>query len=1133
MRLGSIAVYRFVGRSEAARIGGRLVDMGAMMSRYWSDIHRLFESGRTWNRKRRRKPAIASSIIMLIIILRWAMQRHMKRSHARQLTRDISVDYLAYVRPSPSNQSHVSDWQQEIHVGDETIEVAGDQDVYGNTKLFTALDRDAFAELHATMQPIDLAEGQYLFKTGDSADQGMFIVVSGVIEIITPDAGKQETTLYELTSGDDICPYSLFSDSSSTHELSARAAHGPARCVLLPRDAFRQFTSAHTMQFDTLVRIIVAQHWRLVTQVLTQFLNLPAMNTVESQGGEQCAFVDITESTLDLALQNDSLHHYEVLDLEQDEILFELGDPVDACYVLLSGELCGTPTTREGTYDSKWKHIITSSSVVGVMSFMTESRRGETVRATKPSRVLHISKDLYDFLLREHPHCVEPLLWAAGRQLSALTASFFSLGLYSTWYRGGTVIRESPSQTESNPSMYLVISGRVRVAYIKSAQQSKRHLGAARKRFFETRNSFDLDTSQIYEDLTNDLTNGVEDMSIGRGETFGESRTFAQEGSDIHHVRAVCERDTELVAISRATLRNIMLQYPSTIVKFTQMMSNRLAHLEMTSRRHQPRTQRNWKTITLVPAGDTPAHEVAAFALNLTAALSDLDSTLLLNSQRLPHLIGRDVLRRIRPQAEMSRLSLWLAQQEESHRFVILETDGGPHISFWDSFCIRQSDCIILVGRQGCRPFASRYELTVLEHAERRRNSHSRFGAQTFSPALFQLHYSLVIIQPDWISIPTHTADWLNKRNVLSWHHVRSCHGEDFRRVARYIAGRTIGLVLSGGGARGLAHLGVMRALEEEGIDVDCVGGTSQGAFMGALYSANNKDLSIIEPRVRQFAYRFTRYEFCKAVTFPILSFFNGYSFSRAVSDAFGESVQIEDLWLPFFSVATNIGRSNSMPMRRGPLWKLVRASMSLMGLLPPVIYHGDVLVDGGYTNNLPVDVMNAVYSPMAVIAVDVEDRNNSALIGLHDYGPGVSGWWILVQKLNPFSDSKIPQLYDILVWLNSINHNRQLRMLDSELIDIYIRPDINHFGLMQYDQIEQIVHSGYVAAKQAIHRWKAETAEAELESWHLGSSQNQPSLISKSMSLNFPESRPRSLRLPLMRVGSLPNGIVYPAASS
>lgn len=90
------------------------------------------------------------------------------------------------------------------------------------------------------------------------------------------------------------------------------------------------------------------------------------------QGGEQCAFVDITESTLDLALQNDSLHHYEVLDLEQDEILFELGDPVDACYVLLSGELCGTPTTREGTYDSKWKHIITSSSVVGVMSFMTE-----------------------------------------------------------------------------------------------------------------------------------------------------------------------------------------------------------------------------------------------------------------------------------------------------------------------------------------------------------------------------------------------------------------------------------------------------------------------------------------------------------------------------------------------------------------------------------------------------------------------------------------------------------------------------------------------------------------------------------------------------------------------------------------
>ncbi len=137
-------------------------------------------------------------------------------------------------------------------------------------------------------------------------------------------------------------------------------------------------------------------------------------------------------------------------------------------------------------------------------------------------------------------------------------------------------------------------------------------------------------------------------------------------------------------------------------------------------------------------------------------------------------------------------------------------------------------------------------------------------------------------------------------------HHIRLGSNSDIQRLARHLAGRAVGLVLGGGGARGLAHLGVLKAMEEVGLPVDFIGGTSQGAFMAALYAQWCHTRALGERSD----------ELCRGIgsvtgllrdfTLPILSMFSGKSFSATVRNALGNG-DVRDTWLPFFCISTAI----------------------------------------------------------------------------------------------------------------------------------------------------------------------------------------------------------------------------------
>ncbi|GME87460.1 unnamed protein product [Ambrosiozyma monospora] len=195
-------------------------------------------------------------------------------------------------------------------------------------------------------------------------------------------------------------------------------------------------------------------------------------------------------------------------------------------------------------------------------------------------------------------------------------------------------------------------------------------------------------------------------------------------------------------------------------------------------------------------------------------------------------------------------------------------------------------------------------------------------------------------------------------------------HKDDFMRLARILTGQSIGLVLGGGGARGIAHVGVIKALEDQGIPVDMVGGTSIGAFVGGLY-AKDYDFVPVFGRAKTFAGRMASiWRSLLDLTIPLTSYITGHEFNRGIWKAFGES-RIEDFWIKYYTNSTNITEYLMEVHSSGYAWRYIRASMSLASLLPPITDNGSMLLDGGYIDNLTVQEMKR-RGAKVILACDV-----------------------------------------------------------------------------------------------------------------------------------------------------------------
>jgi len=594
----------------------------------------------------------------------------------------------------------------------------------------------------------------------------------------------------------------------------------------------------------------------------------------------------------------------------------------------------------------------------------------------------------------------------------------------------------------------------------------------------------------------------------GQGESIGELEVMT-EGSRPATLHAI--RDTELAKLPRSLFNSLAQEHPTITIQISKLIAQRMRALveDPMGEKGQDRSKRaggntststlNLRTITILPV--TAGVPVVDFGNRLMAALSQVGvvgGVTLLNQAIILNHLGRHAFSR------MGRLKLtqYLADLEEKYGMVLYVADTNVNAP-WTQTCITQADCILLVGLAESSPGIGEYERFLL-------------GMKTTA------RKELVLLHLERFSQPGLTRKWLRNRMWINGdhHHIHmplrtnseaTPHAQprrfgiaikqrvqviqaeiqkytsrrvrqtplysadtpfkgDLHRLARRLCGRSVGLVLGGGGARGIAHVGIIRALEEAGIPIDIVGGTSIGAFIGALY-ARDADVVPMFGRAKQFAGRMgSMWRFALDLTYPSASYTTGHEFNRGLFKSLGDS-QIEDFWLSYYCNTTNISKHRGEFHSSGYAWRYVRASMTLAGLIPPICDEGNMLLDGGYVDNLTVAHMKSLGADL-IFAVDVgaiDDDTPQA------FGDSLSGFWAVFNRYNPFSSvPNPPTLSDIqarLAYVSSVDALERAKTMPGCL---YMRPPVDSYGTLDFAKFDEIYEVGYAYAKEYLASLKS-----------------------------------------------------------
>jgi predicted acylesterase/phospholipase RssA len=300
--------------------------------------------------------------------------------------------------------------------------------------------------------------------------------------------------------------------------------------------------------------------------------------------------------------------------------------------------------------------------------------------------------------------------------------------------------------------------------------------------------------------------------------------------------------------------------------------------------------------------------------------------------------------------------------------------------------------------------------------------------------------------------------------------HVVTSSPSDLARLARIAVGRANTLVLSGGGGRGFAHIGVFRALTELGFPLDRVGGTSIGAVLGAVIA-----LGLTPEEVVGWAE--AKFVDVLDYTLPLVSLTKGAAIARHAHERFGDA-DIEDLWYGFFAISTDLTSSRPYVHDSGSVALAIRATSAIPGVMPPVPHGGALLIDGGVLNNLPLDVARSRAPRGVIIASDVAPRRGPGAHG--DYGLSVSGWQALRRR---FLKGRSPYPGISAVLMRSMI-TASMRERDAQvtggLADCYLDLDIRGVSMLDFTSPAEVAARGYDAAMPILEAWLASLEQTD-----------------------------------------------------
>ena len=472
---------------------------------------------------------------------------------------------------------------------------------------------------------------------------------------------------------------------------------------------------------------------------------------------------------------------------------------------------------------------------------------------------------------------------------------------------------------------------------------------------------------------------------IERGELVGEAGWLL--GTQ-RSATVVALRDSEVLLIPNAELDRVAAQSTHFSLALARLCARRLRH----SNRQEYRPKR--------------AHIFVLVPNSIEVDIADL-------ATRLVDELGRSGRTELVWDARATtHTASWFNGIEENNDYVVYVANWAA--SGWTRQCCRQADVILMAAPAtgSVHPWPA-----GIADAARAR------GARV----------ELALLHQGSIDAGC-AANWLKTLPATQHHHL--LEPSDYSRLARLLMRRGVGLVLSGGGARGFAHLGIIRALREAKVPIDFVGGASIGAIIAAGVAMGWSDEEM------QLRYRrsFVDTNPVNDYTFPLLALTRGKKVSRLLEREYG-STQIEDLRHPYFCVSANLTTGRLFEHRTGRLSYALRASVAIPGVMPPVFHEDGVLVDGAAINNLPVDVMQS-HAPGFVVGCDVgADRN--------------------------FGERRV-NIFQVLMHAGIVN-SASAERAQRELADVLLKPPLVNIDLLNWQAFDGAIQAGYDYARVAL----------------------------------------------------------------
>lgn len=693
------------------------------------------------------------------------------------------------------------------------------------------------------------------------------------------------------------------------------------------------------------------------------------------------------------------------------EVLVEQGDAADKVYFIESGRMSASKSTPQGDVVVG---TVETGHVIGEVTVVAGGLRTATLRALGDVEVLEIERIDFEGWLNAHPETADRVSDEARERVDRTNVA--------------TMVAELMGSTDQAVLQRVVDS--VGWRRLEAGEVLFQQGDEADAAYFVVGGRVSV---HIVDDGEERLV-----AELGRGEVVGELGLLDRAPRSAT-VRAV--RDTTLASFSTSTFEDLVATAPSMMLNVTRRILTRM---------RSPSRSRFDRASSLTVAVTAPC-DADAFVAEMVVEIARFGTTKHLSSDRVDRVLNRTAISQATTDnVGVPRLAEFMHEADVGNDHVVLQTDRG--VTAWTRRALRQADRVVVVC--SANPGSAERELI----------------SEIFATIDDAGHVArmLAVLHPPSADRPRRTATLLRLAETDDVVHVRSGSSDDVARLARLASGHGYGLVLSGGGARGFAHLGVLRALHEHGVPIDQVAGCSMGSAIAAGIALDLRGEDLLDLVEQQF-HKLLDY------TLPVVSIVKGQRIMANIEATLG-GWDIEDLWLPYYCVSTNLTKSRLEVHRRGSTALAVRASVAIPGVLPPVPREGDLLVDGGVLNNMPFEVMRDDSTIGTIIAVDVApDQGPRARA---DYGMSVSGFRALGASLRR-SKSIYPSVTSVLLrsMLTGAVRNQKASMEDGS-IDLLLTMNLPGIGLLDFERSREVADAGYEASVTKVSAWVATRSE-------------------------------------------------------